>query len=474
MRNLSLPGLVLLSLLAVPALAREGAAPAEPAQSTQSPPGSAGASPSQAGASPSQAGASPSQAGASPSLPTVPIASVPGAVSDPGTVLPPGPPIRDSWLPNWALSFLDVLTQDRGSPFTVSGEYLIWRLQPGPLPLPLVTTGNPNSPTPGALGQAGTQVLFGDNDLSRQPTSGFRGMIGYWLDPDQTWKVEGGGFMLQEHHTVFQAGGDASGNPPLYVPVYRDDLAEEGSVVISDPLGGGLGPFPGSVLIQASTSLWGAECNAVGTLYRGDRGGSLSLVVGYRYLDLTEHLQMNVNQNAPEVGIQTGLFDRFATRNQFNGEQTGLRAQAFLGPVTLDLAGTIALGVTNQKLGISGGTVIGGAGAGTPGLPPAGSFPGGIFTAPSNIGTQSHTPIAAVPQVQAKLGVRLSNWARVFVGYDFLAWSSVVRPGDQIDRMINGTQQQGGMLIGPASPTPLFATSAFWAQGITMGFELRF
>jgi len=432
MRNLSLLGLVLLSLLAAPTLAQQ-----------------------------------PVVAPAPPPAPTAPVPL------DTVTPLPPEPPIKDDWLPGWARSILDGITQDRGSPFTVDTDYLIWKLQPGPLPIPLVTTGNPALPTPGALASQGTQVLFGNNGLSGQPTSGFRGMVGMWLDPDHAWKVEGGGFMLMEHHTVFQAGGDASGNPPLYIPVYRVDLAQEGSVVVSDPLGGGLGPFPGSVLIQASSSLWGAELNAVGNLYRTECE-TLDLLVGYRYLDLTEHLQMDVSQNAPALGIQTALFDRFATRNQFNGEQTGLRGQVRWGMVTLDLAGSLALGVTHQMLAINGGTVIGGLGAGSPGLPLGGAFPGGVFTGPTNIGQQTRTPIAAVPQVQAKLGVRLTEWARVYVGYDFLAWSSVVRPGDQINRLVNSTQEQGGMLIGPAAPTPLFATSAFWAQGITLGLEFRF
>jgi hypothetical protein len=58
-------------------------------------------------------------------------------------------------------------------------------------------------------------------------------------------------------------------------------------------------------------------------------------------------------------------------------------------------------------------------------------------------------------------------------------WSQVVRPGSQIDRNINLSQSvilgnTNGILTGPASPMPLFNRTDFWAQGLSVGFELRF
>src|SRR4051794_32368510 len=45
--------------------------------------------------------------------------------------------------------------------FWAGGDYLVWWLKRPPQPVPLITTGDPNSPVPGGLGQPGTQILAG-------------------------------------------------------------------------------------------------------------------------------------------------------------------------------------------------------------------------------------------------------------------------------------------------------------------------
>src|SRR5262245_9985124 len=47
----------------------------------------------------------------------------------------------------------------------VSAEYLLWWIKDGPFPVPLATTGSATDPTPGALGQPGTTVLFGGSNV---------------------------------------------------------------------------------------------------------------------------------------------------------------------------------------------------------------------------------------------------------------------------------------------------------------------
>jgi hypothetical protein len=64
------------------------------------------------------------------------------------------------------------------------------------------------------------------------------------------------------------------------------------------------------------------------------------------------------------------------------------------------------------------------------------------------------------------------------VGYTFLYWSQVVRPGNQIDTTVNTTQvpthPEFGPLTGPAQPMVPFRTTDFWAQGISLGVEVTF
>ena len=69
----------------------------------------------------------------------------------------------------------------------------------------------------------------------------------------------------------------------------------------------------------------------------------------------------------------------------------------------------------------------------------------------------------------------------VYAGYSALYWNQVVRPGNQMDRGINLSQNQnpsfntaGGGLVGPALPAPQFNRSDFWAQGGTFGVEFQY
>ena len=79
-----------------------------------------------------------------------------------------------------------------------------------------------------------------------------------------------------------------------------------------------------------------------------------------------------------------------------------------------------------------------------------------------------------VPEFILQLGVDVTSHWRVFVGYNFLYLSDVIRPGNQIDRTVNLAQLTGlGLLGGPARPTPVFNHNDFWAQGINFGAAYR-
>jgi hypothetical protein len=61
------------------------------------------------------------------------------------------------------------------------------------------------------------------------------------------------------------------------------------------------------------------------------------------------------------------------------------------------------------------------------------------------------------------------------VGYNFLYWSNVIRPGNQVDRVINpNLLPPANGLGGPNRPTFEFHGSDFWAQGVSFGLEFRY
>src|SRR5205085_5165951 len=122
-------------------------------------------------------------------------------------------------------------------------------------------------------------------------------------------------------------------------------------------------------------------------------------------------------------------FDRFNANNNFYGGQLGLRASYDNTRLFFNAVGKVALGSTIEQLSVNGGT-----------LTSFGSAPGAYLAQPSNMGTESRNHFAVVPELNLNFGVRLSPSASIVVGYSFLYVSSVARPGDQIDRVINPSQ----------------------------------
>ena len=356
-------------------------------------------------------------------------------------------------------------------------EYLLWWITNGSTP-PLVTLGNPADPFPGSLGQPGTQLLFGGNGALNYGTfSGVRVNFGGWLDADGVWGLEGNGFLLERRPTQSTAGSDANGNPPIFLPIFRPDLNREGAFTVSSPVilnpTPQTGFFTGTVTVSSSSQLWGAGADAYRNLFR-NCAWSLDFLAGFRYLDLAENLDIvGTGLNDFPSGVQNGFSDHFDTRNQYYAGELGGRLGYRNGRLSLDALAKVALGDNHEVVNINGSYTQVGAALG----PAQGTFPGGIFTQTSNIGRQSHDQFAVVPQLQLKAGYAILPRLTATVGYDFLYWNQVVRPGNQIDHSVNLSQSQtqgGGVLLGPSNPAPLFNRTDFFAHGLSFGLEFKF
>jgi hypothetical protein len=355
-------------------------------------------------------------------------------------------------------------------------EYLLWWVKGAPV-VPLVTTGSPADPVPGALGQPNTRVLLGNSPLEYGALSGARFALGGWLDKEGTVGVEVDGFFLQRGATSFGASSNGAGVPALYVPLIDRTptsafFNQQGSIAIADVPNAGL---IGNTTVTSSINLWGTEANGVFNLVRNG-GLSVDGLVGFRYLDLQENLSMAGNSiDITGAGINQSWIDSFSTRNQFYGGQLGLKLDYQAGAWSLEATGKVALGSTEQSSDVAGASVW--SGAGFPFTP--GMYRGGILTEPSNIGHQASSRFTVIPQVGLKVGYNLTSWAKLTAGYDFLYWSSVVRPGNQIDRNVNFTQIPGaqpffGAPTPPAFPAPQFNRSDFSASGVSFGIEFSF
>jgi hypothetical protein len=320
----------------------------------------------------------------------------------------------------------------------------------------------------GALGVPGTVVLSPDR-LHYGTLPGGRFTVGHWL-ADPRFGIEAEGFFLGNKSTSFGQFSNAAGAPALFIPF--NNLPPGAGF----PLGSSsfLLAFPGFAAggqaIGSSLKLWGAESNG---LYRAWSNGmqSVSILAGFRYIDLRENLSILSTENLLGFGVFAGT-DGFSTKNQFFGAQIGVKGQQQFGQFDISGVAKVALGDSHQTVSINGFSTA--AGFGTPS-----SSPGGIFSQITNIGQQTRDRFAVAPQAQVEAGYRFKNGVRLFAGYDFLYISNVVRPGDQIDTTINFSSNPtingaGSTLAGPARPAPQFNGSSFWAQGVRAGASYSF
>ncbi len=204
-------------------------------------------------------------------------------------------------------------------------------------------------------------------------------------------------------------------------------------------------------------------------------------LVGFRYLRLSEQLNIQETPHftAPFMGLLPGsgfvVDDNFKTNNQFYGGQIGLVGEFRSGPWSLNLSGKFGLGATQQTVMISGftqTTTITAAGINTT-FANSGVYANSL----TNGGTHSRSVFSVVPELGLNLGYQVTERVRLFAGYNIIYWSSVVRPGAQIDLGVNPNFLPGAPAavanVGPARPAFAFNSSDFWAQGINFGLALR-
>jgi hypothetical protein len=356
-------------------------------------------------------------------------------------------------------------------------EYLIWWTKRGNLNAPLVTTGD--TTTFGTLGGAGTSVVYGGNNLDYDVHSGGRFAAGLWLTPNHVIGIEGGGFLLEDRPVSFFTASDANGNPVLARPIFNATTGAETVLLVSAP-----GIVSGSVAVTSHSSFDAWDINAT-TRCHYSQCSTLDFLLGFRNLHLGEDLNIYQNSTVLPGGAAgfagttigtSGSFlvtDQFGTLNEFYGAQIGGRWEYRSNHWFVNAMTKIAIGDSHEVVTIAGTTAApagGGAGATT--------LNGGLLALSSNGGRQTKDEFAVVPEVGINVGYAITPEIRVFLGYTFLYWSDVARPGDQVSRIVNPalvpTSPTFGNGTGAAVPGRGISSTDFWAQGINLGFELRY
>lgn len=347
--------------------------------------------------------------------------------------------------------------------FVVGAEYLMWWMKGDNTPdlLKSAPSGSLDDVRPGS---PTATVLYGGQGQGKDGMSGLRLSGQYWFSDDHCWGLDASVFYLGSNDIFFTS---SPGIPTLVRP---SNALNEQIANLRDLDSAGTS---GNFLAERSATLWGFDVNLRKNLWCGEVC-YFDLICGYRMVGLEEKLSITENvlitadpRRGPDPAKPYGTFsvvnDQFVTSNRFFGPQVGFDSLLRKGNWTLGIRSKVALGVTDQVVTISGSTTTNGQ-----------SAPGGFLALQgTNIGRETHRAFGVVPEVGVTVGYDVKDWWRIFAGYNFLYWNSVVRPGDQINLRVNPNFLPGGDRTGAAEPSPLFQRSEFWAHGVSLGMEFR-
>jgi len=345
----------------------------------------------------------------------------------------------------------------------VQAEVLLWWVRAGEVPV-LATTADGQGT--GFLGTPGTQTLLGPGSFGDTSRTGFRVRAGTLLGESGSAGLDAGFFFLGDKSSEFRI--DSGQFPTIARPFFAPNFNTEFAELVAFP-----GLSTGALEVRSASRLWGADLNTRCVLCTPcDRRAEV--FAGYRHLNLREELSITefitAGPTSPDpAGTSIVVQDAFRTRNQFHGGQVGYAFARRYGSLEFDGRLSVALGVTHQEIEIAGFQNRTRPGQGTE------NFTGGLLAAGPNLGTFTRNMFSVAPEATFNVGTRLTDRLKIYAGYNFLAWSNVIRPGDQIDRTVDLSFVPNGPRV-PLSanrPLPTFQQSNLWAQGVQFGVEYR-
>jgi len=352
-------------------------------------------------------------------------------------------------------------------------EYLMLWERGQSLPALATTNVNPGSTNrddAGVLGVDSTRVLFGDESVDEDRHGG-RVTFGIWLDQCASVGIGFGYLGVGESTRNFETNSTVS--PILARPFFNAIDSSEDALLIGFP-----NAFSGSFSAQLTSELNAVEAFKRQSCYRGCNS-RIDILVGYRYSQMQDSLRIQDSftfladqavAGGPPIpaGSTVSNLDFFDVDNTLHAGQLGAWAQRRSGNFSMDVIAKVALGNMNHDISTQGETV-----SAQPNVA-AVTVPGGLLVQRSNLGTFEDNGFAVMPEVSTNLGYQINPYIDLTVGYTFMYWSRVVRPGDTIDRVVDLRQQGGNLPDVQQRPAIQFNDTSYWLQGLTFGMNFRY
>jgi hypothetical protein len=334
---------------------------------------------------------------------------------------------------------------------------------------PLVTTSPAGTAqaSAGILGAPTTTVLFGNKETDSGMRPGTSLDFGYWLNADHTLGIQAGYRIVGAENTNFSA--TSNGSTILARPFTNATTGAATAVLIGFP-----GLSSGTVTARTSSNNFQGVHLDMTEQWNCNKYLRFESVFGYRYFRYDEDLDVAQSMNPLGTTFVPGTLitaaDHFATKNDFNGGEFGLRTTFLMDRFFLQVLTQVDVGQMYNTVTVNGSSQVSVPGAATS------NRVGGLLALPSNIGTFTGWKWVALPEISTMFGYQFNDNVKFKIGYSVLALSDVTRPGDQIDLTVNTTLLPGnGPATGPTRPAPpAFRRAEVWVQSLNLGVEISF
>jgi|GEM_PF-6947543 len=236
-------------------------------------------------------------------------------------------------------------------------------------------------------------------DLVEGNLNGIRLDFGFFLNACHTWSVAADYYGFGEISDTVQLIGD-----PNPTTLYSSELRS------------------GGFQFRRHLVTRGGHTNPIFAGMPTEYCSRFELGFGYRYTQLEEMLDLT-------SGAATDSLD---CRTQFNGFDFGLFYSRQRGRMNLDMECRLAVGTNRQSADVDGG---------------------GVLIGPAVAGQFSEDRFSVIPEYRVSLGYDWTPQWQWNVGYTFMYWSNVLRPGEQVNNFV----------------APDLVDTDFWAQGVSFG-----
>lgn len=416
-----------------------------------------------------------------------------------------------------------------------TGEYFIGFGTSEHVGFPLLTSGSPGQK--GIIGMPTTTTLIGGGNINLGGISGFRLGGGFFGDADRRFGFDFSSFYAQptEYSKTFDAnsgnagpdqiagvvsqfGATAGAGIPVLARPFIDTTtgASTSLVVVSPDIPGAIPGTSslsvGRASVSVRSSLWSADPSAIFNVFRSDPTRRLMLsfdaLAGYKYLQFDEEFVMSshtlLRGLTPVETFSTGPFgvpvsngitltptpvgvggvttrspssldiaDRFVTTNKFNGGNLGFKAEARYGMFTFSTRAMVGIGQMHETLRIRGVTSFQNTDNGRSGF-----AYGGLYANASNIGTYTNDEFCIIPDLNATVGINLTKSLSMYVGYNVIYISKSIRPGNQLNPVIDASTVPFSQTYGAAGSIPgvmkPMIQQEYWLQGASFGFAFKY